>query len=100
MLTPCDMQSFIVWMMAGIAEGGGTQGDDADEAVEGAKGNGNNFGIFRCAAHEDGAKEVFCMPAICHGHDKVRLGIGILAGISHRNRLKTGTTTVTTTMLV
>jgi hypothetical protein len=51
------------------------EGDIAqgDEALEGAEGNGDNFGIFRCAAHEDGAKEVLCMPAICR--DKFRLGI-------------------------
>ena len=47
--------------------GHGTQGD---EALEGAEGDGDNFNIFRCAAHEDGAKEVVCLPAICH--DKVR----------------------------
>ncbi len=50
-------------------EGNGVQGD---EALEGAEG-GHNFGIFRCAADEDGAKEAFCMPAICR--DKFRLGI-------------------------
>ena len=38
-------------------EGDGAQGD---EAREGAEGNGDNFGIFHHAAHEDGAKEVFC----------------------------------------
>jgi hypothetical protein len=32
-------------------EGDGTQGD---ETLEGAKGDGDNLGIFRCAAHEDG----------------------------------------------
>jgi hypothetical protein len=48
-------------------EGNGAQGD---EALEGAEGNGDNFSIFRCAAHKDGAKEVFCLPAICR--DKVR----------------------------
>jgi hypothetical protein len=37
-------------------EGDGAQGD---EALEGAEGNGNEFGFFGCAAHEDGAKEVF-----------------------------------------
>jgi hypothetical protein len=38
-------------------------------------------GIFRCAVHENGAKEVYCIPAICP--DKVRLGIArSLAGIS------------------
>jgi hypothetical protein len=56
------MQSFIVWMMAGTAEGDGAQGD---EALEGTEGNSDNFGIFRCAAHEDGMKEVYCMPVIC-----------------------------------
>ena len=30
-------------------EGDGVQGD---EALEGAEGNRDNFGIFRCAAHE------------------------------------------------
>ena len=33
-------------------EGDGAQGD---EALEGAKGDCDNFGIFRCTAHEDGA---------------------------------------------
>jgi hypothetical protein len=37
----------------------GGDGAQGDEALEGAEGNGNEFGIFRCAAHEDGAKEVF-----------------------------------------
>ena len=46
----------------------GAQGDE-----EGAEGNGDNFGNFRWAAHEDGAKEVFHLPAICR--DKVRLGV-------------------------
>jgi hypothetical protein len=31
------------------------------------------FVAAHCAAHEDGVKEVFCMPAICR--DKVRFGI-------------------------
>ena len=44
-------------------EGDGAQ---CDETLEGAEGNGDNFSIFRCAAHKNGAKEVFCMPAICH----------------------------------
>jgi hypothetical protein len=47
MSTPRDTQSFIIWMMAGIAEGDCAQGDEALD------GNGDNFGIFRCAAHED-----------------------------------------------
>jgi len=51
----------------------GGDGAQGDEALEGAEGNYDNFGIFRCAAHEDVAKEVFCMPVICR--DKVRLGI-------------------------
>jgi hypothetical protein len=50
-------------------EGDGAQGN---EALEGAEGNDDNFGIVRCAAHEDEAKEVFCMPVVCR--DKVRLG--------------------------
>jgi hypothetical protein len=32
---------------------GGRDGVQDDEALEGAEGNGDNFGIFRCAAHED-----------------------------------------------
>lgn len=34
-------------------EGDGTQGD---EPLEGAEGNGDDLGIFRCAPHENGAK--------------------------------------------
>ena len=52
-------------------EGDGTQGD---EVLEGAEDNRDNFGIFfRCAAHEDGAKEALCMLVI--RRDKVGLGI-------------------------
>ena len=40
------------------------------EALESAEGNRDHLGIFRCTAHKDGAKEVFCMPTICR--DKVR----------------------------
>jgi hypothetical protein len=36
--TPYDMQSFIVWMMAGIAER--ETASKVDEALEGAEGNG------------------------------------------------------------
>jgi hypothetical protein len=41
-------------------EGDGAQGD---EALEGAESNGDKFGIFRWAAHEDrdGTREVFHM---------------------------------------
>jgi hypothetical protein len=47
-----------------------------DEALEGAEGNGDDLNIFRCAAHEDGAKEVISVPAICHDKvSKVRLEI-------------------------
>jgi hypothetical protein len=57
MSTPCDMQSFIVWMIARIAERETAQGD---EALERAEGNGDNLGICGCAAHEGGENEVFC----------------------------------------
>jgi len=41
---------------------------------EGVEGNGDNFRIFSLSSpHKNGAKEVFCMPAILH--DKVRLEI-------------------------
>ena len=49
-------------------EGDGAQGD---EALKRAEGDGDNFCIFGCASHEDGAKEVFSMPVICR--DKVRI---------------------------
>jgi hypothetical protein len=39
-------------------------GAQGDEALERTEGNRDHLGIFRCTAHEDGAKEVFCMPAI------------------------------------
>ena len=63
MSTPCNIQSFIVWMMDGALDRreGEAQGD---EALEGAEGNGDNIGVFRCTAHEDGANEVFCKPVI------------------------------------
>jgi hypothetical protein len=51
--TPCEMPSFIVWMMAGIAERKTARGD---EGLEGAEGNGDNFGNFCCAVDEDGAE--------------------------------------------
>jgi hypothetical protein len=41
--TPCEMPSFIVWMMAGIAERKTARGD---EGLEGAEGNSDNFQIF------------------------------------------------------
>ena len=41
-----------------VREGDCAQGD---ESLEGAEDNGDNFGISRCAAHEDGANGVFCM---------------------------------------
>ena len=61
----------------GSQEGDGAQGD---EALEGAEGNGDKRGIFRKAAHENGAKEVLCMLVICR--DKVLL---YPAGISERD---------------
>jgi hypothetical protein len=70
MSKPRNMQSFIVWILARIAERETAR--KGDEALEGAEGNGDDFDIFRCAAHEDWAK-VFCMPAICR--DKVKLGM-------------------------
>jgi len=42
-------------------EGNGTEGD---EALERAKGDRDHFGVFRRAAHEYRAKEVFRVPAI------------------------------------
>ena len=49
----CDMQLFIVWMMAGIAEKKTARGN---ERLEGDEGNGDNFGNFCCAVDEDGAE--------------------------------------------
>ena len=46
-------------------DGGEGDGAEGDEALEGAEGDGDHFGVFRRAAHEDGAKEFFRMPAIC-----------------------------------
>jgi hypothetical protein len=43
-------------------EGDGAQGN---EVLEGAEGNGDDFCIFRCAAHGDRSKGVIYMPAIC-----------------------------------
>ena len=60
----------------------------SDEALEGAEGNRDHLGIFRCTSHEDGAKEVLCMPAICR--DKVRSRKSLtesLAGLTERNHL-------------
>jgi hypothetical protein len=53
--TPCEMLSFIVWMMAGIAERKTARGDEG-LPVEGAEGNGDNFGTFCCAVDEDRAE--------------------------------------------
>jgi hypothetical protein len=50
---PCETPSFIVWMMAGIAE---RKTARSDEALVGVEGNGDNFGNFRCAVHEYGAR--------------------------------------------
>jgi len=46
MSRPCNMQSFIVWMVNGARDR--REGDDAksDESLEGAEGNGDNIGIF------------------------------------------------------
>jgi hypothetical protein len=71
--TPCDMQSFIVWMIAGIAER-----ETARKAMRRWREPMEMvitlaFVVAHCATHEDGVKEVFCMPAICR--DKVRFGI-------------------------
>ena len=46
-------------------DGSERNGAQGYEALEGAEGDGDNFGILRCAAHEEGAQEVFCMPVIC-----------------------------------
>jgi hypothetical protein len=58
--TACEVQSLIVWMVAGMTERK-TDCAQGDESLEGAEGNGDNFGVFHCAAHEDGANGVFCM---------------------------------------
>ena len=47
------MQSFIVWMMAGIAERETARGD---EGLERGEGNSDNFGNFCCGVDEDGAR--------------------------------------------
>jgi hypothetical protein len=39
------------------SEGGGAQGD---KGLEGTEGNRDNFGIFRCAAHEE---DSVCQPS-------------------------------------
>jgi hypothetical protein len=46
-------------------DGGERDGSEGDEALKRAEGDGDHFGVFRRAAHKDGAKEVFGMPAIC-----------------------------------
>jgi hypothetical protein len=55
MSTPCNMESFIVRKIDGARDRieGDHDGVQDDEALEGAEGNDGNFGIFRCAAHED-----------------------------------------------
>ena len=65
--------------------------------MEGAEGNGDDLNIFRCAAHEDGAKKVICVPAICR--DKVsisqtqnRLEPYHKVITLHRNKCTTGAT--------
>jgi hypothetical protein len=56
MFTPCELRHAALHLdnSRDRREGDGAQGDGA---LEGAEGNG--------ASHEDGAKEVFCMPVIC-----------------------------------
>jgi hypothetical protein len=39
--------------------------------MKGAEGDRDYFGVLRGATHEDGAKEIICMPAICY--DEVSL---------------------------
>jgi hypothetical protein len=93
MSTPRDMQSFIVWMMAGIAER-----ETGRKAMRRWREPREMVGIFRCAVHENGAKEVYCIPAICP--DKVRLGIArSLAGTSERKHVAS-THNESTTMLL
>jgi len=80
-------------------EGDGAQGD---EALEGTEGNRDYFGILRCAAHEDGAKKVFCMPAIYRNEVRSRkkrqtrnCSWAYQREIAlHRNRRTTGATTM------
>ena len=75
MSTPCNMQSLIVWMVDGARDRGEGDGAQGDEVLEGAEGNVITLAFFRCAVHEDRAKdsEALCMLVI--RHDKVRLGI-------------------------
>lgn len=45
-------------------------GAQGDKALERAEGNRDHLYVFGCTTHEDRAKEVICMPAICR--DNVR----------------------------
>jgi len=51
----------------------GREGDGAegDEALERAECDRDHFGVFRRAAHEYRAKEIFCVPAILPGKKNV-----------------------------
>jgi hypothetical protein len=94
----CDMQLFIVWMMAGIAEGDGMQGNDTNEAVEGAKAMVITLAFFVVQPMKMGQRRSSVyQPSVTV---MIKSDSESLAGISHHNRLKTGTTAVTTTMLV
>jgi hypothetical protein len=73
-------------MMAGIAER-----ETGRKAMRRWREPRKMVGIFRCAVDENGAKEVYCMPAICR--DKFRLGI-TLKHILDRKRLTAGATTM------
>jgi hypothetical protein len=46
--TPCDKRSFIAWMISwNPRELDGNGRAQGDEALEGAEGNDDNFGLFR-----------------------------------------------------
>jgi hypothetical protein len=69
------MQSFIVWMMFGIAEK-----KTARKGMREPSGDGDNFGDFRCVDHEDGS--VLCKPSVVIKSDSESLA-GIPESDSH-----------------
>jgi hypothetical protein len=66
-----------VYVLGGHAGSSRSLFGDRREASEA---RGDKFGVFRGATHEDGAKDVFFIPAICS--DEVRVG----TTESHRKR--------------
>jgi hypothetical protein len=76
--TPCEMPSFIVWMMAGIAEKKTARGN---ERLEGDEDNGDNFGNFCCPVDEGGAERF-----ILENHSRRKAAMTTMRCLSERQK--------------